>query len=114
MNFTDFVFKISTLLAITCLPTYLLLPTHVLTLTPLQHYKVIARVLVFLGPMLNPWLYPIRMASIRSFLVTKKKSIASSGKFNLVYMKIKISWGKLRIELISFLPLFSIARIEVC
>ncbi|KAL5260660.1 hypothetical protein ACHWQZ_G010724 [Mnemiopsis leidyi] len=52
-----------------------------------SHYKVIARVLVFLGPMLNPWLYPIRMASIRSFLVTKKKSIASSVNTSLLRLK---------------------------
>jgi len=52
-----------------------------------SHYKVIARVLVFLGPMLNPWMYPIRMASIRSFLVTKQKSLASSVNTSLLRLK---------------------------
>jgi len=52
-----------------------------------SHYKVIARALVFLGPIFNPWLYPIRMASIRSFLITKKKTLASSVNTNLTRLK---------------------------
>ena len=44
--------------------------------------------MVFLGPLFNPWIYPIRMASIRDFLVNSVKSkrdeFVSSGEYLLI------------------------------
>ncbi|KAL5260658.1 hypothetical protein ACHWQZ_G010722 [Mnemiopsis leidyi] len=60
-----------------------------------SHYKVIARALVFLGPTFNPWLYPIRMASIRSFLITKKRHFADTVSLNLTRLKSSVSLTQL-------------------
>ena len=46
-----------------------------------QHYKVAARLLVFLGPIFNPWLYSFRMDSARTFLNSKRKRFFVSGNF---------------------------------
>ena len=55
--------------------------------------------MVFLGPLFNPWIYPIRMASIRDFLVNSVKSkrdeFVSSGEYLLInthehFLKLKI------------------------
>ncbi|KAL5260056.1 hypothetical protein ACHWQZ_G010243 [Mnemiopsis leidyi] len=61
-----------------------------------HHYVIITKVLVFLGPMINPWLYPIRMASIRSFLATKKRSVVSSARRFTVSSRTKSEYRQKR------------------
>ena len=42
------------------------------------HYTTVARLLVFLGPMFNSWLYAMRMGNVRKFLSSKKKQLFKS------------------------------------
>ncbi|XP_063679230.1 uncharacterized protein LOC134814861 [Bolinopsis microptera] len=44
------------------------------------YYIMVARLLVFLGPMFNPWLYSIRMGNVRTFLATKKDRVFNSAR----------------------------------
>merc|ERR1712176_889890 len=53
-------------------------------------YKTAARMLVFLGPIFNPWLYSIQLANVRNFLSAKTKRVISSvdqGSEALISMK---------------------------
>ena len=76
---------------------------------------MIARALVFLGPIFNPWLYPIRMASIRSFLIKKKKTLASSGQLINYSHDLMASEGLKFVLLILLLVVFSLYdRYQYC
>lgn len=49
------------------------------------------QLMVFLGPLFNPWIYPIRMASIRDFLVSSVKSKRDEfvSSVSATYMKMR-------------------------
>ncbi|XP_063679813.1 uncharacterized protein LOC134815228 [Bolinopsis microptera] len=44
-----------------------------------DYYLMTARMLVFLGPMFNSWLYSFRMGNVRTFLASKRQRLLNSG-----------------------------------